>query len=165
MKPGMSPISPVRAIVMATVHGHIGLVDINNISRIHFDSAIKLDEKGYPVCDKSSEALTLIEEKILGRPVDMNEPAYGLVLDPERRKAIKRIEQLFWDRNASAPKTRWDSSPGPSSVNPMDYNSMPDDRSYPVRTTVFGRQITNINGFGMQPPGEQIRAVDILIDV
>jgi len=97
--------------LMTTVNGHICLVDINNISRIHFDSAINLDEKGYPVGDKSIEALSLIEEKILGRPVDMNEPVYRLFLDPERRKAIKRKEQLFWDRNASASSTCGSSSP------------------------------------------------------
>jgi hypothetical protein len=90
--------------LMATVLGHICLVDINNISRIRFDSAIDLDEKGYPVCDKSIEALSLIEKKILGRPVDMNEPVYRLFLDPERRKVIERKEQLFWDRNAATPK-------------------------------------------------------------
>jgi hypothetical protein len=96
--------------LMATVHGHICLVDINNISPIHFDSAIDLDEKGYPVCDKSIEALSLIEEKILGRPVDMNEPLYRLFLDRERRKAIARKERVFWDRNASSPKNRGTSS-------------------------------------------------------
>jgi hypothetical protein len=97
--------------LMATVHGHICLVDINNISRIRFDSAIDLDEKGYPVCDKSIEALSLIEEKIVGRTVDMNEPVYRLFLDPERRKAIERKERLFWDTNASSPRTTGSSSP------------------------------------------------------
>lgn len=31
----------------------IRLVDINDISPISLDSSIYLDEKGYPVCDKS----------------------------------------------------------------------------------------------------------------
>jgi hypothetical protein len=53
-------------VVPAT--GEIKLVDINNISRVVFDANIRLDDKGYPVGDKSIEALSLIEEKLLGRP-------------------------------------------------------------------------------------------------
>ena len=37
---------------------------------------VDLDEKGYPVCDKSIEALSLIEEKILGKQVDMEADIY-----------------------------------------------------------------------------------------
>lgn len=87
--------------LMATVHGHICLVDINNISRIDFDSAINLDEKGYPVGDKSVEALSLIEEKILGRPIDMREKIYGHFLVPERRRAVRDNEERFWEIKGS----------------------------------------------------------------
>jgi hypothetical protein len=86
--------------LMITVNGHICLVDINNISRIDFDSAISLDEKGYPVGDKSIEALALIEEKILGRPVDRKEILYMHFLDPVRLDGVKQKEELFWKMNA-----------------------------------------------------------------
>jgi hypothetical protein len=86
--------------LMITVNGHICLVDINNISRIDFDSAISLDEKGYPVGDKSIEALALIEEKILGRPVDRKEILYMHFLDPVRLEGVKQKEELFWKMNA-----------------------------------------------------------------
>jgi hypothetical protein len=82
--------------LIITVDGSVRLVDINNISCVVFDSTIILDEKGYPVCDKSVEALSLVEEKILGRPVDMNEELYQRFLDPQRRKAVKAKEDLFW---------------------------------------------------------------------
>jgi hypothetical protein len=87
--------------LIITVDGSVRLVDINNISRVVFDSTIILDEKGYPVCDKSVEALSLVEEKILGRPVDMNEELYQRFLDPQRRKAVKAKEDLFWRIKAS----------------------------------------------------------------
>jgi len=86
--------------LIVTVTGDIRLVDINNISRINFNAVISLDEKGYPVCDKSVEALSLIEEKILGRPVDMGEDLYKGFLHPERRKAVKAKEVLFWKKKA-----------------------------------------------------------------
>jgi hypothetical protein len=35
---------------------NIKLVDINNISRVSFDPVINLDDKGYPICDKSIKA-------------------------------------------------------------------------------------------------------------
>lgn len=84
--------------LIITGSGNIRLVDINNISRVAFDSSIRLDEKGYPVCDKSIEALSLIEEKILGRPVDLQEKTYRRFLSPERRKAVKAKEASFWNR-------------------------------------------------------------------
>lgn len=86
--------------LIITGTGGIRLVDINNISAVDFETSIDLDEKGYPVCDKSIEALSLMEEKILGMPVDMDEKIYRLFLSPERRKAVKEKETLFWKRTA-----------------------------------------------------------------
>jgi hypothetical protein len=86
--------------LIITIDGGIRLVDINNISSISFNPSIDLDEKGYPVCDKSVEALSLIDEKILGRPVDMKEDIYRHFLHPERRKALKAEEALFWKTKA-----------------------------------------------------------------
>jgi hypothetical protein len=75
-------------------------VDINNISPVFFDSQVHLDEKGYPVCDKSIEALSLLEEKIFGRPVDMDDDIYRFFLNPLRSNAVKKKEALFWQVNA-----------------------------------------------------------------
>ena len=81
--------------LIVTAPGSIRLVDINNISRVVFDARISLDEKGYPVCDKSIEALSLVEEKILGRRVDRNETLYRQFLSPERRSAARAKEDAF----------------------------------------------------------------------
>jgi hypothetical protein len=81
--------------LILTATGCIRLVDINNISRVAFDSTIRLDEKSYPVCDKSIEALSLIEEKILRRPVDMAEKIYGHFLNEKRRKMVRAEEKRF----------------------------------------------------------------------
>ena len=86
--------------LIITATGNIRLVDINNISRVSLDSSIRLDEKGYPVCDKSMEVLSLIEEKVLGRHVDMREDCYQLFLNPDRRNAVKAKEELFWKMEA-----------------------------------------------------------------
>lgn len=88
--------------LIITVSGGIRLVDINNISGVSLAPSIDLDEKGYPVCDKSIEALSLIEEKILGRPIDMEEDIYKHFLDPKRRKALKAKEALFWKRSVGS---------------------------------------------------------------
>lgn len=75
--------------------GDIRLVDINNISPVTFDVSIRLDEKGYPVGDKSVEALSLIEEKLFGRTVDRNEPVYRHFLDPQRLIRVGKKERRF----------------------------------------------------------------------
>jgi hypothetical protein len=82
--------------LMVTPRGGIRLVDINNISPVTFGARIDLDEKGYPVCDKSVEALALIEEKLTGRPVDRNAPVYRHFFAPQRRRAVAEQEQRFW---------------------------------------------------------------------
>ncbi|MGW8195405.1 MAG: hypothetical protein ACWGOX_14195 [Desulforhopalus sp.] len=81
--------------LMITAYGEVCLVDINNISPIHTDSTIPLDEKGYPVCDKSIEAIALIEEKIVGRPINMEEKLYQLFLTPQRKRRVKEKLELF----------------------------------------------------------------------
>jgi hypothetical protein len=75
--------------------GNIKLVDINNISRVSFDPVINLDDRGYPVCDKSIEALSLIEQKLLGRPLRRNGPLYDTFLCPERMKKVKALDEEF----------------------------------------------------------------------
>jgi len=76
--------------------GEIRLVDINNISQVVFDSEIRLDDKGYPVCDKSVEALSLVESKILGRPIDRQDRIYRFFLDPDRKRQAQIKEELFY---------------------------------------------------------------------
>jgi hypothetical protein len=82
--------------LIITASGNICLVDINNISPVTMEASILLDEKGYPVCDKSIQALSLIEEKILGRPIDRNEKIYSWFLNPKRRVSVKFQEDRFW---------------------------------------------------------------------
>jgi hypothetical protein len=76
--------------------GEIRLVDINNISPVVFDSEIRLDDKGYPVCDKSVEALSLVETKILGRSIDHQDRIYRFFLDPDRKRRVHIKEELFY---------------------------------------------------------------------
>lgn len=78
--------------------GEIKLVDINNISRVVFNSEIWLDDRGYPVCDKSIEALYLLEEKMVASTPDREEKIYRTFLDPGRRRAVKGHEAIFYRR-------------------------------------------------------------------
>lgn len=81
--------------LILTPSGDIKLVDINNISKVTFESAIRLDDKGYPVCDKSIEALSLLEQKLLHRPINMGERIYGTFLDPQRMDHLRALEREF----------------------------------------------------------------------
>lgn len=78
-----------------TRSGDIKLVDINNISRVSFDPIIHLDDRGYPVCDKSIEALSLLEQKLLGKPLHSNDIIYKTFLDPIRMKEVQAIDKEF----------------------------------------------------------------------
>jgi hypothetical protein len=82
--------------LLVTKAGRIKLVDINNITPVVFDDQIHLDDKGYPVCDKSIEALSLMEQKVIGRPADTGEALYRFFLDPERRRQVRRQEEAFY---------------------------------------------------------------------
>jgi len=81
--------------LILTPTGEIKLVDINNISKVSFESAISVDDKGYPVCDKSIEALSLLERKMLGGPINMEETLYKTFLDPKRMREVKALEEKF----------------------------------------------------------------------
>lgn len=95
-------LAGVGNLVMV-VSGKIRLVDMNNISRANMDSQIRLDDRGYPVCDKSIEALSLLERNLLGRPVDRDEPIYRHFLNPRRLKAVQAIEEVFYGKIKSTP--------------------------------------------------------------
>jgi hypothetical protein len=82
--------------------GLIKLVDINNISRINFDTTIRLDDRGYPVCDKSIEALAMLERKILGHPIDSTDVIYQTFLVPDRMEEVAALEKQFLQKQKKA---------------------------------------------------------------
>lgn len=75
--------------------GHLKLVDINNISPVSPEEPIFKDEHGYPVCDKSIEALALLEKKILGHPSPENDRFYEAFLRPARMQAVSEMVHAF----------------------------------------------------------------------
>ncbi len=77
--------------LLLTPRGAIKLVDINNISEVVFDADIRLDDKGYPVCDKSIEALSLLERAAGGKDPDTADPLYGFFLDPGRKRDVQHL--------------------------------------------------------------------------
>lgn len=81
--------------LLITPTGNIKLVDINNISKVSFGPEISLDDKGYPVCDKSIEAISMLEKKLLGKPIDKTERLYKIFLDPQRMKEVGALEEKF----------------------------------------------------------------------
>jgi len=81
--------------LLITPTGNIKLVDINNISKVFLEPKISLDDKGYPVCDKSIEAISMLENKLLGKPIDKTEKLYKIYLDPQRMKEVSALEEKF----------------------------------------------------------------------
>jgi hypothetical protein len=81
--------------LLLTRFGDIKLVDINNISTISFKNTIQLDDRGYPVCDKSIEALFLLEQEFASSPVLKENHIYRTFLDPQRMNEVKAIEEAF----------------------------------------------------------------------
>jgi len=81
--------------LLITPTGNIKLVDINNISKVSFGPKINLDDKGYPVCDKSIEAISMLEKKLLGKSIDNTERLYKIFLDPKRMKDVSALEEKF----------------------------------------------------------------------
>lgn len=81
--------------LLLTPEGQLRLVDINNISPVSLDGAIFRDDRDYPVCDKSIEALSLLETKILGRTLSEEDSIYGIFLKEERMKAVRELVRTF----------------------------------------------------------------------
>lgn len=81
--------------LVLTDDGVIKLVDINNISRISYDNEVMVDDKGYPVCDKSVEALYELEKHLGSTPVDLTDRLYRTFLEPGRRVVVKELEKEF----------------------------------------------------------------------
>jgi hypothetical protein len=100
-KQHLPDLAGVGNLVMVA-SGEIKLVDLNNITGAVLSADILLDERGYPVCDKSIEALALLEHGLLNRPIDSGEPVYRSFLDPKRMKEVKDLEAAF-HRSRPAP--------------------------------------------------------------
>jgi len=81
--------------LLLTRDGDIKLVDINNISSVTFDAVIKLDDRGYPVCDKSIESLSLLEQGLLERPLPEDDLIYNTYLEVDRMDEVCALEKEF----------------------------------------------------------------------
>jgi hypothetical protein len=81
--------------LLLTAGGGVKLVDINNISALRFAPEIPLDDKGYPVGDKSVEALFRLERDALGRAGLEGQRLYRHFLDPARRAAVALLHRRF----------------------------------------------------------------------
>lgn len=75
--------------------GAVRLVDINNISRRPPEGVVPLDDQGYPVWDKSIEALFRIEQWAAGRAPSMDADPYLYLADPDRRRRVHELETRF----------------------------------------------------------------------
>ncbi len=84
--------------LIVTPSGGLKLVDINNISGITFGADICMDDKGYPVCDKSVEALFLLETRLVGRAPDPADEVYAYFLTPGRLRRVAEIDRRFHQR-------------------------------------------------------------------
>lgn len=94
-KAGYVPDLAGSGNLILTPSGLIKLVDINNISRVSFDSSIPLDDRGYPVCDKSVEALSMLEKNLVGRCLDPDDEIYRVFLSPARMEKVRVLEREF----------------------------------------------------------------------
>lgn len=81
--------------LILTANGQLKLVDINNISPVSPEKPIFKDEHGYPVCDKSIEALALLEREILGTPSAEDDAFYRIFLKPARMRAVSEMLRAF----------------------------------------------------------------------
>jgi hypothetical protein len=84
-----------------TAKGDLKLVDINNISKIHLDDRIHLDDKGYPVCDKSIQALANIEACFSGHRVQADDALYRLFLNADRMTAVEAHVRRFHETTSA----------------------------------------------------------------
>jgi len=81
--------------LLVTRRGRIRLVDINNVSRIQYSDDIFIDDKGYPVCDKSIEALALIDRHLCDGRNCAGQVLFEMFLDPDRMRAVAALDEAF----------------------------------------------------------------------
>jgi len=103
MEAGSIPDLAGVSNLILTASGAVKLVDINNISPVSLSPHIPVDDKGYPICDKSVQALALLEQKLLGRAPGRDDPIYRVFLDPDRVRDVKAMEDSFHKGN----RGRW----------------------------------------------------------
>jgi hypothetical protein len=94
--------------LIMTPSGGIKLVDINNISKLSTDHHIPIDDKGYPVSDKSIQALYRMETRILGRSINPANKPYCFFLDRRRMKEVGELEKIF--HQTTAPSVNYPSA-------------------------------------------------------
>ncbi len=82
--------------LLITRDGNIRLVDINNISKVDFTSHIPLDDRGYPVCDKSIQALYLFEKNLLKRKIPPEDNIYKVYMEKSRLERVSEFERDFF---------------------------------------------------------------------
>jgi len=88
--------------LIMTPAGDVKLVDINNIIAIRFDATIRIDDKGYPACDKSVEVLSILEHEILLRDIDGDDPLYDFFVSRERKHKVRAFEKAFYAKKTRA---------------------------------------------------------------
>ena len=81
--------------ILLTPSGQTVLVDINNISKIVLSNKIYLDDRGYPVCDKSIQALYFLEKKVTGKDPDRTESVYQIFMSEDRLREVHKLESKY----------------------------------------------------------------------
>ncbi|MEE4608456.1 MAG: hypothetical protein V2L15_06180 [Desulfobacteraceae bacterium] len=87
-------LAGVRNLVV-DADGRLRLVDINNIQDLDFGDAVVLDDKGYPVLDKSLDALDLLLFHFLGRRDLRRDEVLGRFFTPDRRVRVEAAARRF----------------------------------------------------------------------
>lgn len=87
-------LAGVRNLVVDT-KARLRLVDINNIQDLDFGEVIPLDDKGYPVLDKSLEALDLLIFHFLGRRDLRCDEVLERFFTPDRRVRVEAAARRF----------------------------------------------------------------------
>lgn len=81
--------------IMLKRSGNIVLVDINNISEVSFSDPIYVDNFGYPIVDRSIEAIFCLDKFCTPNEYDKNNFLYRKFLSDSRRKKVDAIEKEF----------------------------------------------------------------------
>jgi hypothetical protein len=95
LKAGYIPDIAGQRNLLVTRRGRIRLVDINNVSRVRYNDDIFIDDKGYPVCDKSVEALALIDRHLCDGRNCSGHFLFEMFLDPDRMRAVAALDAAF----------------------------------------------------------------------
>lgn len=83
-------LAGVRNLVV-DMDARLRLVDINNIQDLVFGDTIVLDDKGYPVLDKSLEALDLLACQFLGRHDLRDDARLAIFFAPDRKARVEAL--------------------------------------------------------------------------